>query len=114
MCVIKIQIKCLHCHSPKVVKNGTKKTGRQIFLCRNCGKQFQDEYLYQRADPDVKAQVKSSLLHGNGIRDCNKVFGISAKCTLSLILEAGKFVIIRPKQKKYHRVQIDEMCFFVK
>ena len=62
----------------------------------------------------MRAQVKSSLIHGSGIRDCNKVFGISAKCTLKLILKAGKSVVIRPKQKRYHKVQIDELWSFVK
>ena len=113
MCLINIQVKCPHCHSPKVVKNGTKKTGRQNFLCRHCGKQFQHEYLYQGADPCVKAQVKSSLLHGSGIRDCNKVFGVSAKCTLRLILEFGKSILVRPKRRRYRKVQVDELWSFV-
>ena len=113
MCQATIEIKCPHCHSSKVVKNGRKSTGRQNFRCKNCGKQFQHEYFYQGADPLVKAQVKSSLLHGSGIRDCTKVFGISAKCTLSLILSFGRQVVIRPRQKEYERIQIDEMYSFV-
>lgn len=113
MCLINIQVKCPHCHSPKVVKNGIKPTGRQNFLCKDCGKQFQHEYLYQGADPGVRAQVKSSLLHGCGIRDCNKVFGVSARTVLALILAQGMSVRIRPKQKRYNRVQFDELYSFV-
>jgi len=114
MCIQEIQIKCPHCHNSKVVKNGIKKTGQQNFLCKNCGKQFQHEYFYQGANPSVKAQVKSSLLHGSGIRDCNKVYGISPKCTLSLILKTGQAIKISPRQKRYHKVQIDELWSFVK
>lgn len=113
MCLINIKVYCPHCHSPKVCKNGRKSSGQQNFLCGNCGKQFQQEYFYQGANPRVKAQVKSSLLHGSGIRDCNKVFGISAKTTLALILREGEKVRIRPRQKRYERVQIDEMYSFV-
>lgn len=113
VCVIEIQVKCPHCHGSKVVKNGTKKTGRRNFLCRTCGKQFQQEYFYQGADPLVKPQVKSSLLHGSGIRDCNKIYGVSAKCVLRLIINEGKKVKIQPKQKRYLRIQIDELWSFV-
>ena len=113
MCLINIKVNCPHCHSSKVVKNGTKSTGKQNFLCKNCGKQFQHEYFYQGSDPSVKAQVKSSLLHGSGIRDCNKVFGVSAKTTLRLILTEGQKVVIRPKLKYYQRLQIDELYSFV-
>lgn len=113
MCLINIQVKCPHCYGSKVVKNGIKRTGRQNFLCKSCGKQFQHEYLYQGSDPGVKAQVKSSLLHGSGIRDCVKIFGVSAKTTLSLILQQGKAVQISPKQQRYRRVQVDELYSFV-
>ena len=113
MCLINIKVNCPHCHSVKVVKNGVKSTGIQNFLCRDCGKQFQQEYFYQGADPGVKAQVKSSLLHGSGIRDCNKIFGISPKATLKLILQEGQKVQISPKRKYYERVQIDELYSFV-
>lgn len=113
MCLISIKVNCPHCHSPKVVKNGKKSTGRQNFLCKDCGKQFQQEYFYQGCDPLVKAQVKSSLLHGSGIRDCNKVFGISPKTSLRFILEQGRRVKIRPRRSYYERLQIDELYSFV-
>ncbi len=48
------------------------------------------EYLYQGANPLIKSQVKSSLLHSSGIRDCYKVYGISPQTTLNLILSEGK------------------------
>lgn len=113
MCLINIKVNCPHCHSTKVVKNGIKSTGRQNFLCNSCGKQFQWEYLYQGANPSVKSQVKSSLLHGSGIRDCYKVYGISPQTTLNLILSEGKKVQISPQQKYYERIEIDEMFSFV-
>ena len=113
MCLINIKVNCPHCHSTKVVKNGKKCTGMQNFLCKTCNKQFQWEYFYQGANPTVKSQVKSSLLHGSGIRDCYKVYGISPQTTLNLILSEGERVKILPQQKHYQRIEIDEMYSFV-
>lgn len=113
MCQINIKVNCPHCHSTKVVKNGKKRTGMQNFLCRPCGKQFQYAYFYQGSNPLVKSQVKSSLLHGSGIRDCYKVFGVSYQTTLNMILSEGKRVNLTPQRKHYERVQIDEMYSFV-
>ena len=113
MCKIKIKVNCVHCHSPKVVKNGIKKTGRQNFLCKDCGKQFQHEYFYQGANPSVKEGVKRSLLHGSGIRDCYKVWGVSLSTVLRLIEQEGKDLKIKPRQKYYNKIQIDEMYSFV-
>jgi len=58
MCEIQVQVKCPHCLSAKVVKNGKKSTG--------CQKQFQYEYLYQGANPEEKAKMTHCLLHGDG------------------------------------------------
>ena len=54
MCEITIQVNCPYCHGVKVVKNGLKKTGRQNFMCRVCGKQFQREYQYVGCKPESK------------------------------------------------------------
>ena len=113
MCEIKIKVKCAHCCSPKVVKNGVKRTGQQNFRCKTCGKQFQHEYFYQGADPLVKHRVKSSLLHGSGIRDCVKVHGMAAKTVLGLIAKTSQSLVTRPRQRHYERVQIDELYSFV-
>ena len=113
MCLINIKIICPHCHSSKVVKNGVKSTGRQNFLCKSCSKQFQWEYLYRGADPSVKSQALSGLLHGNGVRDCLKVFGLSPTTTLNTILSEGKKVQIKARKHYYERIEIDEMYSFV-
>lgn len=110
---INIKLSCPHCHSSKVVKNGVKTTGRQNFLCKSCLKQFQWEYLYRGADPLVKQQVMSGLLHGSGLRDCYKVFGVSPATTLRFILSEGKQVRIKAQNAYYERVEIDEMYSFV-
>ncbi|WP_435356937.1 IS1 family transposase [Emticicia sp. SJ17W-69] len=53
------------------------------------------------------------MLHGSGIRDCYKVFGVSHQTTLNLILSEGEKIKITPQRKHYQQVQIDEMYSFV-
>lgn len=113
MCEIKIKVSCPHCHSSKVVKNGHKRTGQQNFLCKDCGKQFQYNYFYLGADPSVKHRVKSSLLHGSGIRDCVKIHGMSAKTVLKMLVSEGKKIVLRPRQRRYHKILFDEMYSFI-
>jgi transposase-like protein len=48
------KVNCPHCQGTKVVKNGHKKDGTQNFLCKPCGKQFQQAYRYKGADPKTK------------------------------------------------------------
>ena len=42
-------------------KNGRKKSGVQNYLCRSCGKQFQDAYLYLGSEKKSKVLVTRML-----------------------------------------------------
>jgi len=113
MQTIKIKVQCPHCESSNVVKNGIKSTGEQNFLCKSCRKQFQASYQNKGANPLIKKQIISSLLHGSGIRDCSTVHQVSAQCVLNLIIRRGLEVQIMPKLKHYERILIDEFFSFV-
>lgn len=113
MCEIKIKVQCPHCESPNVVKNGIKSTGKQNFLCKDCRKQFQFAYQNQGANPRVKKQIISSLIHGGGIRDNSTVFNVSQLTVLQTIMKYAATLEIKPKKKHYHKILIDEMYSFV-
>ncbi len=113
MCKIEIKVQCPHCESPNVVKNGIKNTGKQNFLCKDCRKQFQFAYQYRGANPRVKKQILSSLIHGGGIRDCSSVFNVSQRCVLQLIISHSQNLRIIPQRRHYHRILLDEFYSFV-
>lgn len=113
MCEITIQVKCPHCHSSKVVKNGVKSTGRQNFLCRGCRKQFQGEYRYRGADPAVGSLVLRMLERNSGVRDIEGVLQVSRRCVLGTLCRRGAEATIRPSRKRYPSVQMDELWSFV-
>jgi len=113
MCEINIKISCPHCQSTKVVKNGVKKTGRQNFLCRDCEKQFQSEYEYKAASPEVRRLLKRSLIRGSGIRDCSEIYGVSPNSVLQVIEDEGKRATITPLHKTYECIELDEVYSFV-
>lgn len=102
----------------KSSKMASKPQGGKIFyvipVVNNfIGPPMRWEYFYQGANTLVKLQVKSSLLHGSGIRDCYKVYGISPQTTLNLNTFRRKKIQISPQQKYYERIEIDKMFSFV-
>ena len=113
MCEITIKITCPHCQSPKVVKNGVKKTGCQNFLCKCCGKQFQREYFYQGANPITSIELRNLLLRGNSLSDCRSILGISISFILRWLLNNTADLNLNPRQNHYHKVQIDEFWTYV-
>jgi len=69
MCEIATKAGCLHCHSPKVIKNATKAGGPQRFLCKSCRKQIIGIYHNKRAHLPVKYLITSILTRNCGVRD---------------------------------------------
>ena len=53
------KIKCIHCKSEEVVKNGKRATGIQSLKCKNCGRCFQESYLNNGAKPETKRMIIS-------------------------------------------------------
>lgn len=107
------QTGCPYCLSVKVVRNGVKSSGAQNLLCRNCGKQFQNEYAYWACDKERRDLLLRTLLRGSGVRDCAEVLGISPDAVLRCILRNALSLEIKPARKRYRRVRIDELWSFV-
>ncbi|RIJ37636.1 IS1 family transposase [Pontibacter oryzae] len=114
MCEITIQVSCPYCHSMKVVKNGVKVTGKQNFLCRACGKQFQHTYERTGCRPQVKQLVLGMLVRNSGIRDIEQVTGVHRQTVLKWLNQKAESLQVSPRLKAYTTVQLDEAWTFVK
>jgi IS1 family transposase/transposase-like protein len=114
MCEIIVKVSCPHCESAKIKKNGIKKTGKQNFQCKDCKKQFQYFYRNQGADPKNQRLVLSMTLNSSGIRDIQRVLGVSISCILFILRTWFKKIEEPQVSGHYSEVQIDEMWTFVK
>jgi insertion element IS1 protein InsB len=114
MCEITIQVSCPYCEGTNVKRNGHKKNGNQNFLCHPCKKQFQFEYTYKGANPRNKQLVRSMTMNGSGIRDIQRVLGLSIVCILLILRNWFKQLDEPVVSGHFKRVQIDEMWTFVK
>jgi transposase-like protein len=76
---ITIDIKCPHCNSPNLSRNGKKDNRKQNYRCKDCGRQFisSHEITYRGCLPAIVNLVKIMLVRGMAIRDISTVLGIS-------------------------------------
>jgi transposase-like protein len=73
-------VKCPHCGSDKVTKNGTSRNGKQRFLCGNeeCRhKTFVEHYTYNAYDPNIRSRIFFSIVNGSGTRATARTLGIA-------------------------------------
>jgi transposase-like protein len=81
-----VAVKCPHCHSTNVVKNGFSGEGKQRYLCRNkeCERRsFIRNYSYNGCRKEVKKKIPRMVVNGSGIKDIARVLEISEKTVAS-------------------------------
>ena len=61
------KIKCIHCESEEVVRNGKRAKGIQSLKCKNCGRCFRESYLNNGAKLETKRMIISMSVNGSGI-----------------------------------------------
>lgn len=74
MCKIE---KCPYCESQQIIKNGRKKTGVQNYKCKDCKKQFLENYQYNGAKPEMEELIIKHLDNNVGMRSMAKILKIS-------------------------------------
>jgi len=110
---IKIELKCPHCQSPNIVRNGKKSNRTQNYLCKACGKQFISdlERTYRGTLSNIVGMIKIRLVRGVGIRDISVILKISITKVLKT-LESSNYQIT-PAKTHYKCLEIDEFWTYV-
>ena len=78
--MVRIPVRCPHCHSAQVIKGGRTKVGQQRFKCQNTAcpcYSFQLDLLYKGRAPAIEEQIVDMRRKGSGIRDTARVLKIS-------------------------------------
>jgi transposase-like protein len=75
--MITLTVRCRHCQSPNLVRNGFAPNGKQKFLCKDCGRQSRENpsttaYSSQRREEILRAYEERSSLRG-----LTRTFGVS-------------------------------------
>ena len=81
---------CPVCKSFHTVKNGTTKTEKQQYHCKNCGKYFIENYSYHAYEKDLNERIVVLTKEGVGIRSTARILKISATTLLSRIILIAK------------------------
>ncbi len=69
-------MKCPHCHSEQVSRNGHRH-GKQRYLCKDCHRQFPEMYTAQGYSDEVRQRCLDLYRQGMGFREIERETGIS-------------------------------------
>jgi len=86
----KEDLKCFHCQSNDLVKNGKSPNGTQRWRCNQCKKSFRFDYRYNAYKQGVKEKIIEMTLNSSGVRDIGRVLKISKDTVCSELKKNAK------------------------
>jgi len=75
--MLMISLKCCHCESEKVVRDGKAPNGKQRFRCRTCGRRSREHPGSASHSEEFKEQVLRAYHERTSLRGLQRVFGVS-------------------------------------
>jgi IS1 family transposase/transposase-like protein len=110
---VEITVYCPACRSANVKRNGKKKSQKQNFYCKDCGRQFIGDHAlnYKGCHSNLIHKILLMLVRGIGIRDIAEIESISIRKVLSTLVNSS--YILKPKLSHYDCLEVDEFWTYV-
>jgi len=103
---------CPFCYSSKIIRNGTTKTRKQQYYCKECHKRFLNFYTYKAYLPNINSLIIQLTKEGLGIRSIARVLQISTTTLLRRIKNIAENIIL-PVLSFGKTYELDEIRFFI-
>ena len=82
--MVVIEVPCRYCSQTHFVqKHGKVRSGLQRYLCTDCNRSFQLDYLNNANKTGTRERINEMTMNGSGVRDISRVLKISVNTVIS-------------------------------
>ncbi len=82
-----VKLKCRHCHSENIVRNGKTANDKQRYLCNDCGRMSRDNPQHNGYAPEEREQILRAYQERSSLRGLTRTFGVSRNTVSSWLKE---------------------------
>jgi len=75
--MVTITLRCHHCQSERLVRNGLAPDGRQRYLCRDCGQRSREQPRTNAYSEQEREQILRAYDERSSLRGLSRTFGVS-------------------------------------
>jgi transposase-like protein len=75
--MVTITLRCHHCQSERLVRNGLAPDGRQRYLCRDCGQRSREQPRTNAYSESEREQILRAYDERSSLRGLSRTFGVS-------------------------------------
>jgi len=83
--MVTITLRCQHCQSERLVRNGLAPDGRQRYLCRDCHRRSREQPRSNAYTEQERQQILRAYDERSSLRGLSRTFGVSRNTVTSWI-----------------------------
>ena len=83
--MVTITLRCQHCQSERLVRNGLAPNGRQRYLCRDCHRRSREQPRSNAYTEQERQQILRAYDERSSLRGLSRTFGVSRNTVTSWI-----------------------------
>jgi transposase-like protein len=72
-----VTLRCQHCESRNLVRNGLATDGRQRYLCHDCGQRSREQPRTNAYSEEEREQILRAYDERSSLRGLSRTFGVS-------------------------------------
>ena len=72
-----VKLKCYHCQSENLVRNGKTNNGKQRYLCNDCGRMSRDNPQSNGYSAEEREQIRRVYQERSSLRGLTRTFGVA-------------------------------------
>jgi transposase-like protein len=72
-----VKLKCIHCQSEQLVRNGKTNNGKQRYLCKDCSKMSRDNPQPNGYTAEERERILRAYQERSSLRGLTRTFGVA-------------------------------------
>jgi transposase-like protein len=84
-----VKLKCYHCGSDQLARNGFTQNGKQRYLCSDCGRASRDNPQANGYTPEERERILRAYTERSSLRGLSRTFGVSRQTVTSWLKKRG-------------------------
>jgi transposase-like protein len=75
--MIRVTLKCYHCHGENIVRNGRTSNNKQRYWCQDCGRRSRENPQPQGYPEERREEILRAYQERSSLRGLQRTFGVS-------------------------------------
>jgi transposase-like protein len=84
-----VTVKCLHCGSDRLVRNGLTQNGKQRYLCSDCGRRSRENPQPNGYTEEERERILRAYHERSPLRGLSRTFGASRQTVTAWLKKRG-------------------------